>query len=80
MLGLRRYRQTEVCPRCGGPKIVCQSPDAENAFESPPPTRCHVSTAIMRAQDAFMASNHSPQEQALVWGARTRPGKEADHG
>ena len=70
MLALGRYRQDLRCPRCGGPAQVCQSADAEGAWRADPPTRCHVTTEILRAQEEHLSGPHSPQEQALVWSAR----------
>lgn len=69
MLALARYRSDEICPLCGWPREVCQAPETEWALEVPPPTRCHVTTAMNRAQDGW-AANGGKGGNALLWGAR----------
>lgn len=72
MLALQRYRDTEQCPRCGGPKWICQAPTAESEWEAGPPVRCHVTTAAARAQSEHLKKVHAPHEGALVWPVRRR--------
>lgn len=71
MLALAQYRATEQCPRCGGPKWICQSAEAESAYEAGDPVRCHVTTAVLRAQKDYTDSPHAPHEQALIWPIKT---------
>lgn len=75
MIALQRYRETEQCPKCGGPKWVCQSAEAESAYEAGDPVRCHITTAILRAQKDYSEGPHSPHEQALLWPIRIRDAK-----
>ena len=72
MLGLQRYRDTEVCGRCGGPKWICQASDAEHRWEATLPSRCHITTAIRRAQDEYGRSNPAAFPEGLLWGARLK--------
>lgn|GEM_PF-331061 len=74
MLTLAEWEATEVCPMCGWPKDVCQAREAENALEVGPPTRCHVVTAIRRAQEARQAGPAAKHDDALIWGAYVKPG------
>ena len=73
MLGLAEYRATEQCPTCGGPKWVCQAPEAETGWEAALPTRCHITTTVRRAQKAYADSNPAAFPEALSWGARRKP-------
>ena len=72
MLALQRYRETEQCPKCGGPKWLCQSPEAENAYAAGDPVRCHITTVIMEAQRGYSEGPHAPHEQALLWPIKVR--------
>ncbi|MFE5309698.1 hypothetical protein [Isoptericola sp. NPDC056605] len=74
MLALAEWEASEVCPMCGWPKDVCQARDAENALEVGPPIRCHVVTAIRRAQEARPGTGVSKHDDALIWGASLKPG------
>jgi hypothetical protein len=57
------------CPSCGMQKSVCQDPMAEWNIDVPAPTRCHVTTAVKRAQKGY-AKSEIPE--ALLFGARMR--------
>lgn len=72
MLGLKRYRETERCPRCGGPKWICQDRAAESEWTSGPPARCHITTAVRRAQKSYRDGPHTAHEDALVWNVTRR--------
>lgn len=67
MVALAAYEDDELCPVCGGPKSVCQAPENEGRFETGPPVRCHVTTAISQAQEAYKDAR---APRALMWGAR----------
>lgn len=69
MTALAAYRREEICPLCGWPKSVCQAPETEWALDVPLPTRCHVTTAIKRAQEGRAASGGGKQDDALLWRA-----------
>ena len=71
MRSLAKWRDEHICPSCGWPKEICQSPEAEFGLEVPPPTRCHVTTALRRAQKAY---NEDPtaNPDGLLWAARLR--------
>lgn len=58
-----------LCPSCGMQKSVCQDPMAEWNIDVPAPTRCHVTTAVKRAQKGY-AKSEIPE--ALLFGARMR--------
>lgn len=72
MLALDSWEQDELCPMCGWPSKICQARETENMLEVPPPTRCHVTTAIKRAQEARSAGGGNKHEDALLWGARLK--------
>lgn len=73
MLTLQRYRANERCPRCGGPKWVCQDPEAEQTWEAGLPVRCHITTAILRAQTAYQENaGQGSHPQALTWPVKVR--------
>jgi hypothetical protein len=72
MLALDTWENDELCHLCGWPKDVCQAPETEWALEVPLPTRCHVTTAIKRAQMARAADGGGRHDDALVWGARLK--------
>ena len=68
MLALAYYRATR-CPVHGGDIAECTSEDAEGAYEVPPPTRCHVATALLQAQAGYAETKHPG---ALLWHAVRR--------
>lgn len=72
MVAAEAYRRQEICHLCGWPKAICQSRDAENGLTVPPPTRCHVTTAIKRAQEARQSGPAAKHDDALLWGARLK--------
>lgn len=72
MLALQQWRDEELCPLCGRPKDVCQDPSAEFAFEVPPPTRCHITTALRQAQDTYMKGPHADHPDALLWNVKPK--------
>lgn len=72
MLALAAWRARHVCGLCGMPREVCQDPDAEFALEVALPTRCHVTTAILRAK-AARARAPGEHDDALLWGAQLKP-------
>lgn len=69
MLALQYYRDG-LCPLCGMPAEVCQAPENEMKVKSPPPTRCHFTTAVGVRRDAQTSGqvkvNHP---EALLYGA-----------
>lgn len=72
MLALAWFREHLQCPKCGNPKSVCSSPEAEFAFAPAPPVRCHLTTAAARARDDYMAAaSHGAQTEALTWSAQS---------
>lgn len=74
MLALDAWRDKSICPLCGMDKSICQSAEAEFRVSVPPPTRCHVTTAIRREQAARQAQYGSggAHEDALLWSATVR--------
>lgn len=71
MLALEHWRTEQVCSLCGWPKAICQDPATEFAVEVPVPTRCHVTTALRRAQKA-RAEDKTSESDGLVWAAQMR--------
>lgn len=71
MLALARYK-ADLCPLCGGPRGECTAPDADQHFEALLPVRCHRTTVIRRAQ-AARPRTPDTHDDALLWGAITRP-------
>lgn len=67
MLSLQHWRETFLCPcGCGYPAEVAQDPMTEFRARVEAPTRCHVRTAMIRAQrDAQDAGIQVPE--ALMW-------------
>lgn len=68
MLGLAAYEAT-LCPMCGLPSDVCQSPESEGLAEAGLPVRCHVATARMQRQEEYKEASHAG---ALLWPAGLR--------
>ena len=71
MRALATWREEHICPSCGWPKEICQAPATEFAVEVPLPTRCHVTTAMRRAQ-ADYAKKSGANPEGLLWSARLR--------
>jgi hypothetical protein len=69
MLALEHYRAHLLCPcGCGYTTAVAHDQDTENKVHVPPPTRCHVRTAIGRAQEAY-GKEPGARPEGLLWGA-----------
>lgn len=66
MLALQQYEAEAICPLCKGPKSVCQDPATEWSARATGPFRCHLTTAIKRAQKNYAKSEFP---DALMWGA-----------
>jgi len=67
MLALKHFEDTMLCPLCGGLLSECTDIENEMAYKVDPPTRCHKTTAILRAQDDW---EERPRNRALMLGAR----------
>lgn len=68
MLALQHYRDHLLCPcGCGWPKSVSQDPMTEWYVRVGEPTRCHVRTALIRAQQDAKGRKHP---EALLWSAQ----------
>lgn len=73
MLGLEEYRSQVLCPcGCGYPAEVSQDPMAEFRSTVGPPVRCHVRTALERAQTQYRESNPKALMGGLLWSAEVR--------
>lgn len=77
MVALAEYRDSVLCPLCGGPRDECSSIENENAFVVPPPSRCHKTTALERAQQARRGDGKTPKpgtqhDRALLWAVTRR--------
>jgi hypothetical protein len=72
MLALQYYRDG-LCPACGRPVDVCQNPDNEMKWTSPPPVRCHATTAVRERQDAQTSGKVKPRHaDALLYRAELK--------
>jgi len=67
-MALDYYEATAVCQLCGRPTSVCQAPENEDRFDVEAPTRCHATTALIRAQER----GEYEQERALLWATDLR--------
>ena len=65
---VRQREQAERCPACGGPKELCQSPDAEGQV-AVDVARCHVSAAI-QAKQRELEQNGFDKIESLAMTAR----------
>ena len=74
MTALEKWRAESLCPLCGFPKEVCQSPQTEYRVSVPDPTRCHITTAIKKAQDARVKryGDSLKFEDGLLWAVTLR--------
>jgi len=72
MVALAAYRREEICPLCGWPREVCQAAETEWGVTVPAPTRCHITTAIRRAQEGRAGSGTGKHDDALLWGAQLK--------
>jgi hypothetical protein len=72
MLAYEAWGRDEVCHLCGWPKEICQARETETMLVVDPPTRCHVTTSIKRAQDARAQQGGGKHDDALLWGARLK--------
>lgn len=63
MLALAHWEATELCPRCGGPKELCQTPGAY--YRSEPPVRCMYTDAVAMEHEAWTKDGRK-RVQALI--------------
>ena len=63
MLALARWEATELCPRCGGPKELCQELGARYTADAP--IRCAATDAYSREQDRWR-DDGLPRPEALI--------------
>jgi hypothetical protein len=78
MDALAWWREQALCPLCGWPKSICQDPRLSvGGVEVPPPTRCHVTTAMVAAQDSY-ARSAGASPRGLLWQARVKSGPSGD--
>ncbi|GAA1337123.1 hypothetical protein GCM10009611_03080 [Arthrobacter roseus] len=69
MLALQYYRDG-LCPLCGMPRSICGDPENEMKVKSPPPSRCHFTTARLRRQESQTSGQVKPKyEGALLYTA-----------
>lgn len=64
LLALAEWEATELCPRCGGLKSVCQAPDAR--FTAAPPIRCHFTDATLREHEAWQKDKRARPEALIT--------------
>ena len=73
MAALAEYRERVLCPcGCGYPREVAQDPMTEFRTTVPAPTRCHVRSAIVRAQKSWAKEHPDSDMDGLLWGATVR--------
>ncbi|PFH07188.1 hypothetical protein BX598_1863 [Micrococcaceae bacterium JKS001869] len=63
MLALAEWEATEICPRCGGLKEVCQDPLVR--YRADPPIRCHFTDAAAIEREAWQADKR-PHPESLI--------------
>lgn len=72
MVALQEFRDTKVCPLCGGLKKFCRDMATERLIE-PTVERCYVASRIEAAQDEESADNVKVQQpKGRAWGARMK--------
>lgn len=65
MLALDEYRKSVLCEcGCGFPKEISQAPETEFTVRIPPPTRCHIRTALAQEQKE---AEDRPTPEGLLW-------------
>jgi len=69
MLALARWEATELCPRCGGPKELCQAPDAR--YTADLPIRCAATDAAAREQEQWRKDDRKYPEALIPQIRRT---------
>lgn len=70
-LALTAYEDA-LCPLCGRPLAICTAPESEGRVTVPPPTRCHVTTAIELAREPYRGDKVK-QSSALMFTAHVGP-------
>lgn len=61
MLALVYYRNTRLCPNCGGPKDEC-GPKSRGQWQVPAPRRCYRTDRLLLAQE-----DGPDRPEALSW-------------
>lgn len=51
-----RRNESDQCPGCGLPLSETTDPEAEGAYEAPPPMRCHACTPLEHRKDEYRES------------------------
>jgi hypothetical protein len=64
-LGLAHFEDS-LCPVCGRPSTVCQSPDNDGMFAVRDPIRCHIGTALSIKRDRDR-EKHMIAPDALIY-------------
>jgi hypothetical protein len=67
------YDAVDLCPSCGGPAYLCHDPELQDRWETPPPVRCHRTTALRQVQKGFTEETN-PVVDALIWKTVLRGG------
>jgi hypothetical protein len=75
MIALAQFHD-QLCPKCGFPTRICHDPSIEWRT-SAEPERCHIATAVARAQEQAQKENR-PYTQALNWKLKIRPEEGGD--
>lgn len=71
MLALEHYRTEVLCPcGCGWAREVSLDPMTEMTQKVVEPTRCHIRTAMVKAQQD---GTERPVPEALLWSVRLAP-------
>ena len=72
MLALAQWRDEDLCPLCGWPKVICQDPMTEFKAHTLPPVRCQITTTINRAQAEWGEKANGGYPEAMLWGAQVK--------
>ena len=79
MLALAQWRDEDLCPLCGWPKVICQDPRLSvGGVSVPPPTRCHITTAMTAAQKVY-AQSPGANPEGLLWRAEVKDNQSVVH-
>lgn len=72
MVALQEFRDTKICPLCGGLKKFCGDSATERLIE-PTVVRCYVASRIEAERDKESAENVKVQQPSgRTWGARMK--------
>lgn len=69
VLALAEYER-QVCPGCGGYLPETTDRDAQHAYVTDPPTRCHACTALHKRQAKYRDQDNA--DALVIWPVRKK--------